>query len=161
MTAKVIEQLIPGDYVFSKSQNLAIIITKDYIDGYRYSCAHAAISKFPDNYRIATDKEIEEGKLTAQKFEAHMNEQFSKMFRDEENESDVNELPEAASFLDWCNEPIYRSPRDIGYQTRVKVQYPEYNSYIIIDSKGDNILPQGVFLSSSELYEYWLKHKNE
>jgi len=65
-------------------------------------------------------------------------------------------LETAIEFITWCNTPIYRAGGELGFRLRVQPQFPEYNSYIVIDSTGYSVLPKGKFLSAKELYEYWL-----
>ena len=62
----------------------------------------------------------------------------------------------AAIFLDWCNHPIFQVKNELGFRTRVQPQFPEYNTYGIIDENGRSILSIGVFLTSTELYEFYL-----
>lgn len=66
---------------------------------------------------------------------------------------------DAAEFIDWCNTPIYRVPGELGFKLRVVAQFPEYNSYIVIDETGNSVFPREKFLTSAEVYEYWIKCK--
>jgi hypothetical protein len=66
-------------------------------------------------------------------------------------------LKSASQFLDWCNTPIYRANGELGFRNRVIAMFPEYNTYIIIDETGKSIFPKDKFLTSIEVYEYWLK----
>ena len=65
----------------------------------------------------------------------------------------------ASQFLNWCNTPMYRSTNELGFQKRVIAQFPDYNTYVIINEKGESIFPKGKFLTTEEVYEYWLKNK--
>lgn len=65
------------------------------------------------------------------------------------------EKQNAAKFLDWCNEPVYRAPGNLSFESRAKAQFPDYNSYTLINDKGKSVLPEGKFLSAEELYDYW------
>lgn len=62
----------------------------------------------------------------------------------------------AVEFLKWCNTPVYRASGELGFRLRVQPQFPEYDSYIVLDETGCSILPKGKFLSAEDLYEYWL-----
>lgn len=66
-----------------------------------------------------------------------------------------------AKFLDWCNQPIYRPHGDLGFRKRVVAQFPEYNSYIIIDESGNSVFPRGKFLTAQEVYEHYEKTLNQ
>lgn len=59
-------------------------------------------------------------------------------------------------FLEWCNTPIFRSSGELGFRLRVQPQFPEYNTYIVIDETGNSIFPKDKFLTTKELYEYYL-----
>jgi len=62
----------------------------------------------------------------------------------------------AIRFLEWCNTPVYRAAGELGFRLRVQPQFPEYNSYIILDETGYSVFPKGKFLTSQELFEYFL-----
>jgi len=66
-------------------------------------------------------------------------------------------------FFKWCNTPIYMSSNGIlrTYKLRVVAQFPEYDSYIVIDSNGRSVLPDGKFLTAEELYDYWVETESE
>ena len=68
----------------------------------------------------------------------------------------TNAVLAAVDFLKWCNTPIYRAAGELGFRLRVQAQFPEYDSYLVIDETGYSIFPKGKFLSAKELYEYWL-----
>lgn len=70
------------------------------------------------------------------------------------NKKNINNI---ASFLSWCNTPMYRTTGELGFELRVQAQYPEYNTYLIINEHGESILPKGIYLSASQLYEFYLK----
>ena len=63
----------------------------------------------------------------------------------------------AVEFLKWCNTPVYRANGELGFRLRVQPQFPEYDTYLVIDATGLSVFPKGQFLSAEELYEYWLK----
>jgi hypothetical protein len=65
----------------------------------------------------------------------------------------------AIEFIEWCNFPMYRPDGEHGFRSRVQSQFPEYNSYRIIDESGYSTLPKGKFLTTKELYEEFLKTK--
>lgn len=73
-----------------------------------------------------------------------------------ENPTFGNVLLPAVDFIKWCNTPIHRSAGELGFKLRVQPQFPEYNSYLVIDATGCSVFPTGKFLSAEELYEYWL-----
>ena len=58
-------------------------------------------------------------------------------------------------FYEWCNFPIYREHGNLGFNKRVMPQFPDYNVYTIIDETGKSILPQGKFLTTKELFQFW------
>lgn len=62
---------------------------------------------------------------------------------------------DAIEFFKWCNTPIYRARENSLYVLRVIPQFPEYDSYLVIDETGEPVFPRGVFLSAEEVYEYW------
>ena len=62
-------------------------------------------------------------------------------------------------FTEWCNYPIYRADGELGFRKRVQVQYPDYNSYTIIDEKGNSLLPTGKFFTTKGLIEFWKEQK--
>lgn len=62
-------------------------------------------------------------------------------------------------FIKWCYSPVYKQRGNSGSCLRVSAQYPEYDTFIIIDKTGRSILPDGVYLTAEELYEYWLNNK--
>ena len=64
----------------------------------------------------------------------------------------------AIKFLEWCNEPVYRASGELGFRSRVNAQFPDYKEYIIIDQTGYSILPKGKFLTSEELFEYFINN---
>lgn len=63
-------------------------------------------------------------------------------------------LEDVIAFTEWCNHPIYRS-NDSGFKRRVIAQFPEYNTYMVINEKGNSIFPKGKFLTTQELVELW------
>jgi hypothetical protein len=46
---------------------------------------------------------------------------------------------QSIDFMRWCNEPVWRSPRALGYIKRVTVQFPTYDVYAVCDSKGNRV----------------------
>ena len=64
-------------------------------------------------------------------------------------------MQDMIEFYEWCNFPIYRASGDLGFNKRVQPQFPDYNTYVIIDEKGCSIKPKGVFLTTEELIEIW------
>ena len=58
-------------------------------------------------------------------------------------------------FYEWCNFPIYRESGNLGFNKRVIPQFPDYNTYIIIDGTGNSIYPKGVFITTEQLIEIW------
>lgn len=70
--------------------------------------------------------------------------------------NNTNTMLSAVDFLKWCNTPVYRAPIEHGFRLRVQPQFPEYDSYIVIDETGYSVFPKGKFLTTEELYEYWL-----
>lgn len=73
-----------------------------------------------------------------------------------QEDNNANTLLSAVEFLKWCNTPVYRASGELGFRLRVQPQFPEYDSYIVLDETGCSIFPKGKFLSAEELYEYWL-----
>jgi hypothetical protein len=73
--------------------------------------------------------------------------------------NNANTLLSAVEFLKWCNSPVYRASGELGFRLRVQPQFPEYDSYIVIDETGYSVFPKGEFLSAEELYEYWLNYR--
>ena len=65
----------------------------------------------------------------------------------------------AINFLNWCNTPIYRGSNELGFRKRAVPQFPNYDVYIVIDETGNSIFPPGKFLTSEELYEFWIKNR--
>ena len=72
-----------------------------------------------------------------------------------------NDTSLCVEFLAWCNTPVYRAAGELGFRTRVQPQYPEYNTYLVIDETGYSVLPQNKFLTTEELYTYWLDTRNK
>ena len=70
--------------------------------------------------------------------------------------NNTNTRLSAVDFLKWCNTPVYRASSELGFTLRVQPQFPEYDSYIVIDETGYSVFPKGKFLSAEELYEYWV-----
>lgn len=70
--------------------------------------------------------------------------------------NNANTVLSAVDFLKWCNTPVYRASGELGFRLRVQPQFPEYDSYIVIDATGSSVFPKGKFLTTEELYEYWL-----
>lgn len=70
-------------------------------------------------------------------------------------ETNTNNI--SVEFLKWCNTPVYRAAGELGFRLRVQPQFPEYDTYIVIDKTGYSVLGEGVFLTSEEVYDYWLK----
>lgn len=62
-------------------------------------------------------------------------------------------------FTKWRDTPIFRRNGELGFKLRVQPQFPDYDSYYIIDNKGWNVLPEGTFLTADELFEYWIEDK--
>ncbi len=62
---------------------------------------------------------------------------------------------DAPSFMQWCNEPVYRSPGDLGFQTRVKALFPEYTDFLVFDSTGNSVAPPGKFFTAEEVYDLY------
>lgn len=67
--------------------------------------------------------------------------------------------PLAVEFLKWCDTPVYRAEGELGSRLRVIPQFPEYDTYMVIDETGYSVLPKGTFLTAEELYEYWLNNR--
>jgi len=63
------------------------------------------------------------------------------------------------NFLDWCNHPIFRAAGELGFRTRVQTQYPDYKTHLVIDETGYSVFPTGKFLTTKELYEYWINSR--
>lgn len=63
---------------------------------------------------------------------------------------------EIIAFLKWCNTPIYRAAGELGFKMRAMAQFPDYNTYLVIDETGNSVLPEGKFLTAEELFEYWV-----
>jgi hypothetical protein len=63
-------------------------------------------------------------------------------------------------FLKWCDTPVYRANGELSFRLRVQPQFPDYQSYIIIDETGRSMLPTGKYLSIEEVYEYWINGKD-
>ena len=68
----------------------------------------------------------------------------------------TNAVLAAVDFFKWCNTPIYRAVGELGFRLRVQPQFPEYDTYLVIDETGYSVFHKGKFLSAEELYEYWL-----
>ncbi len=64
-------------------------------------------------------------------------------------------------FITWKDFPIYRRSGELSFRHRCQPQYPDYKTYIIIDEKGENVLPKGKFLNREELFDYFLKDTNK
>lgn len=64
-------------------------------------------------------------------------------------------LEDVIAFTEWCNHPVYRLSGDLAFKKRVTPQFPEYNTYMVIDEKGNSIFPKGKFLTTQELVELW------
>jgi hypothetical protein len=79
---------------------------------------------------------------------------FASMNTNKEN--GVNTSSSAVEFLNWCNTPIYRAYGELSFRLRVQPQFPEYNTYIVINETGRSVFPEGKFLTTEELYEYWV-----
>lgn len=75
-------------------------------------------------------------------------------------EQEDNNSINVIDFLKWCNTPVYRG-NGLGFRLRVQPQFPEYNSYIIIDETGHSVLPRGKFLLAEELYVYYKNNINK
>jgi hypothetical protein len=80
---KTLKDLIPGDYVFSLNHKRAIKILPEY-ESRMFTCSLDAITKFPDSYRIATDKEIDESILYIQEYKENMRKIIEEIFKDDE-----------------------------------------------------------------------------
>lgn len=72
---------------------------------------------------------------------------------------DLNIEHTVIDFLKWCNTPIYRAPGELSFRTRVILQQPHCDCYLIIDETGQSILGEGAYLSPEELYDFYLKNK--
>ena len=68
---------------------------------------------------------------------------------------------ELIKFIEWINHPIYKDVGMLCYQSRVIAMYPDKKEYLIIDEKGNSVLPKGKFLNTEELIDYYYKHRNE
>lgn len=66
-------------------------------------------------------------------------------------------VADMVEFYEWCNYPIYRAAGELGFRKRVNAQYPEYDSYVIIDERGLSIHPKGIFLTIEQVIELWMK----
>ncbi len=67
---------------------------------------------------------------------------------------------QAVEFLKWCNTPVYRAIGKLSFMLRIQPQFPEYNTYLVIDETGNSVFPNGKFLSAEELYEYYFQYRN-
>jgi hypothetical protein len=65
---------------------------------------------------------------------------------------------QAIEFLKWCNTPMYRDHGVLNFSKRVIPQFPDYNTYIIIDKSGRSVLGDGVFLDAEGVYDYWVNN---
>lgn len=62
-------------------------------------------------------------------------------------------------FLEWCNYQVVNPQKVLGFDKRVTPQYPDFKTYIILNNKGENILPEGKFLTTKELFQEFLKQR--
>lgn len=66
----------------------------------------------------------------------------------------------AIEFLKWCNTPIFRSKGQLSFHKRATLQHADYDSYFVINDKGQSVFNEGVFPTTEELYDYYLKVNN-
>ncbi|TXG76178.1 hypothetical protein E6Q11_05095 [Candidatus Dojkabacteria bacterium] len=78
----------------------------------------------------------------------------------EQGTDDSATEPSAVEFLKWCNTPVHRSYGDLGFKLRVNPQFPDYDTYLILDESGRSVLPRGEYISTEEVYAYWLETRN-
>lgn len=69
-------------------------------------------------------------------------------------------MENAIEFFKWCNTPIYRASGELGFKLIVQPQYPEYNTYIVLDEDGYSVFKDNL-LSAEQLYEYWVEITNK
>lgn len=81
---------------------------------------------------------------------------MTKVSKKHQTPADTKPVSSAVEFIKWCNTPVYRAIGELGFRLRVQPQFPEYDSFLVIDATGYSVLPKGKFLSAEELYEYWL-----
>jgi hypothetical protein len=113
-----------------------------------------------EDYEIAFTKNLIETKTiyyNHKLFDTHKK-GFIEGFSLNKDNIDINEMIE---FIEWCNYPIYRDERELGFRLRVVPQFPDYNSYIVIDETGNSILPKGMFFTTKELIQVWKEQKNK
>lgn len=65
----------------------------------------------------------------------------------------------AIEFLEWCNYQVVNPQKVLGFDKRVTPQYPDFKTYTILNNKGKNILPEGKFLTTQELFQEFLKQR--
>lgn len=65
----------------------------------------------------------------------------------------------AIEFLEWCNYQVVNPQKVLGFDKRVTPQYPDFKTYIVLNNKGQNILPEGKFLTTKELFQEFLKQR--
>ena len=64
-------------------------------------------------------------------------------------------------FAEWMNEQVYKYVENMMWRSKSRCipQFPDFTTYIVIDEKGNNILPKGTFLTIPELLKFYLKSK--
>ena len=75
------------------------------------------------------------------------------------NPKTLDSKNDAIDFLKWCNKPMIRNGNELAFRLRVKPLYPDYNEFLVIDEKGNNIHPDNRFYNYDELYDEYLKTK--
>lgn len=69
---------------------------------------------------------------------------------------------EIIEFVDWCYSPVYQKRGQLSFERRVVSQAPDHLEFAILDEKGDSLLGKGIFLNTTQLFEYWLNNiKND
>lgn len=70
-------------------------------------------------------------------------------------------MKEAIEFLKWCDTPMYRAVNELSFRPRCICQFPDYDVYMVIDENGNNVFAytEKLFLTAEELYNYWLKQR--
>ncbi len=108
---------------------------------------------------VSEHKTAEEARLACKKINDGLKNNYSEAFQIIEDTKD-DFTPEfiALMFFKWCNTPVFRAVGELGYRMRVQAQFPEYNTFLIIDESGYSILPTNVYLTSEQLYKYWFNN---
>lgn len=65
-------------------------------------------------------------------------------------------MAKATEFLNWCNTPMFRGSGELSFRLRVQPQYPDYNTFYVIDENGTSIFNKD--LTTEELYDYWVNN---